>query len=596
MFVTAYDVRAMFGQVKVWFQNRRMKFKRQSRGHVSVDGRSNVDVSPRRSLDDDDDDDVECVDEQRRTHGTSTVTSRSASPAVDSTTTDYCSLVVGDTRTTADRSNESLLLSSQRTSLDNDEPTPARCSDDDALRRDVSCLGDHERVGGVADQPATDFSADDANRISGAASQTSVVAAVDAVDISGATPSQTENNLARLEIMTCIAGGNVDQRQNAADLRTDSTLRPRCGQDGQAGALSRSSRPAVGRRARATQSRTRNGALNAACAGGVTFDTAALSSSYRHASVFEGDANVKNYVGDLRRESRDISRDLESTVAFPGGTYSGTARCAYADLTADVLFPPGSYRTSAVTDQHQMSQSYGVPADNHFQSALVGRPPSSPALHCNVRAVRNNSDSFTALSLPPPHSASSFPVCDAGWPTWKDWRWNDCASFSESAVDYDEEYFLAGGERVSWRSAVDTRGWSNGGRDAAASDFTRTSFQGTNAARRCQLSTCWSGDYSAVYPCAANFEESYHDGRGDTARSGSYCMPPTSSSRFYDGDCCYSPTSSSLSAIAAADGPEPMRRQSAYQSCKYSGVVDSHCRLYTPDDNGCLPPPFVNKA
>ena len=587
-------------QVKVWFQNRRMKFKRQSRGHMSHDGRSNVDSSPRRSADDDDDDDDEdeCLDERRRVHGTSTVTSRSGSPAVDSTTTDYCSLVAGDARTPADRSNEPLLLSSQQTSLDNDK-THARCSDK-ALRPNVGGHDEHQRVVDVADQPPADPSADDANRKSDTAPQTTV----DAVNVAGVMPSETQNNLARLEIMTCIAGGNVDRRQSTAGLEMDSTLRSR---RGHAGAAARSSRPAGsrcdGRRTRAGHSRTRNGALMAACSNSdrAAFDVSALS-NYRRVSVFDGDSVDKNYVSDFRRECRDTARDLVSRLAFPGSMYSDTAHCLYSDLTDNGSFSLDSYPNNSVSSafqqQRQPSQSFGVPTDSHFQSTVVGTPSSPSAMH----SVR------TDISFPHPliHSAASFPVCDAGWQTWKDWRWNNCASFPANAVDYDEDNVQMSGEYANWRPAVDTRGWTSGGHDAE-NDVIRTSFppnQVMDATRRSQFAAYWSDDCSTGYPCTSSYVVPYYDGSGragsTSSRPANCCsmldMPPTASSRFYDGECCYVPASSSLSTVAAADEQELTPCQSAYQSCKYSRVVDGQCRLYSADDSGCQPPTFVNTA
>jgi len=554
------SVHGVLGQVKVWFQNRRMKFKRQSRGHVSLDA---VDASPRRSADDDDDDDdddVEC-ESRRRVHGPSTVTSRSASPAVDSTTADYCSLAAAE-------------RPSSGTLLQHDETPAVRGLDDDAaLRRDASCLSEHDLV---ADQPATD----DADRVCGATAQSSAVSLVETpVDVASL---QTENNLARLEIMTCIAGG-----AGVVDAATDMTQARRAA-DGasSAGALtSRSSRQ--GRRTRSTQSRTRTAAAAAvaaaaafSAAGGnglVTFDTAAAMSNYRRAAVFDADSKLKNYVSDLRRDSRDFSRDLESTLAFPGGAYSDPARCVYTDLsTGDVLFPAAvGYHASAVTSaafqqQQQMPQSFGVPTDNQFQ--FVVRPPcTSPASHCNVR--NRGDDSFT--SLPPTHSApaASFPVCDAGWQTW---RWNDCGSgggYATTGVDYDDEYYVhvGGGERGGWRSSS----WScQRGADAAP--------------RRCTplaAPSCVIGDGAVpAYPCPA-YDQPYHGGGGG---GGSYC---TSASRFYD-ECCYVPTS-------AAERQETTTTTTRRQSCKYSGGsgVDSQCRLYAPDsDIACVAPPFVNTA
>jgi len=581
-----------------------MKFKRQSRSHISHDSRSNVDSSPRRSADDDDDDDDECVDEPRRDHGTSTVTSRSGSPAVDSTTTDCCSLIAADARTPADRSNDPPLLSSQQTSLDNDE-TP-----DKGLRQNANGHDEQEHVVNVADQPAADMSAYDTNHVSDTAPQLSVMAAADTVNIAGITPPETQNNLARLEIMTCIAGGNVDHHQNTADLQLDSTLRSR---RGQTGAVARSSRPAGsrcdGRRARAAQSRTRHGALTAACSGSGagTFDISALS-NYRRAALFDGDSVDKNYTSEFQRESCDITRDFESTLVFAGRTYSDTARYLYTDLPSDGLFPPDSYPNSSLSlafqQQRQPSLTYGAPADSHLQSTVVRRPSSPPELHCNMTAVRSDSDSFTSFPHPPTHSSPSFQTCDAGWQTWKDWRWNDCASFPASTVDYDNEYELVGGEHVNWRPLVDTRRWTNGGHDVA-NDVIRTSFhphQAMGATRRSQFAAYWNGDCSTAYPCTSNYVMPYYDGSASSTssratNSGSVPgMPPTPSSRFYDAECCYVPASTSLTTVTAADGQELTPCRSVYQSCKYSGVADGHCRLYTADDSSCLPAPFVNTA
>ena len=577
-------------QVKVWFQNRRMKFKRQSRGQISQDGRSNVDSSPRRSADDDDDDD-ECVDERQRLHGTSTVTSRSGSPAVDSTTTDYCSLATADVKTPVDRCNEPSLLSSQQSSLENDE-TPVHSSDK-AHGEYVVGHSEHKHVVNITDQPATDLSADDTTKNSDTLPPTSVVDTVNTVS------SDTQNNLARLEIMTSIAGGSIDHHQNIAGLQMDSTLRPRRGHAG-------SSRPTGsrcdGRRARAVQSRTRNSELMVACGGG-TFDISALS-NYRRAPVFD-----KNYVSECRRESRDITRDLESTLAFPGGAYTGTARCLYNGLAADGLITSNSYPGSSISStfpQQRPSQSYVTPVDSQFQSTVVRGSSSSPGLHCSVTAVRGDSDGFNSFPHPPVHSATSLPVCDAGWQTWKNWRWNDCASFPASAVDYDDECFVLSGEHVNWRSSVDTRRWTNDGHDVA-NDVVRTSFppnRATGATRRSQLAAYWSGDCSSGYPSASNYVMPCYDGSGIAGSSSSraaHCypvpgMPPTASSRFYEEECCYMPTSTSLSTVVVADGQELRPCQSAYQSCKYSGVVDGRCRLYTTDDSSCLAPPFVNTA
>ena len=550
-----------------------MKFKRQSRGHIS-----HVDSSPQRSADDDDDDD-ECADEQRRLHGTSTVTSRSGSPAVDSTTTDCCSVSGGDARTP----NEPSLPSSQQTPLENDETPTVQCSDKSTRLSD-------DQVVNVADERATDPPADDANREPDTTPRASVVAAADTVN---ATPSETQNNLARLEIMTCIAGGDVDHCQNIVGLQSP---RPR---RGHASAVARPSRPAGsrcdGRRARAAQSRARSIALMAgygsgACGG--NFDV----SDYRRASVFNGNSVDRNYISDFRRQSRDIARNLESTLAFPGSTYSDTARCLYTDLTASSLFLSDSYPGNAVTSafqqqqQQQSFESYAAPADNHFQSSVVGRP-SPPALPCHVTTVGTDSDSFKPL---PRHSAASFATGETAWQTWKDWRWNDGASFPANAVDYDDDNVL---EQVNWRSPVDRRDWTNGASDFT-SDVIRTSFppnQTADATRRSQLAAYWNGGCSTVYPCTSNYGVPYYD----VSRAANYCsvtgLPPTAeSSRFYDGaECCYAPASSSLStAAAAADGQELTPCQSGYQSCKYSGVVDSHCRLYPADGA----PPFVNTA
>jgi len=561
-----------------------MKYKRQSRGHVS-----HADSSPRRSADDDDDDDDdECVDERRRAHGTSTVTSRSGSPAVDSTT-DCCSLTADDVRTPADRSNEPSLLSAQQSSLDNDE-TPTRCSDKTQRQ------SEHEHVSNVADLPTGDLSASDCNT----APQTSVLATADTVNIASITPSDTQNNLARLEIMTCIAGGDVDHRQNTAGLQMDATMRPRRGHAG--GAVARSTRATNsrcdGRRVRAAgHSKTRNGALTAACSA-----TDALA-NYRCASIFNGDSVHRNCVSEFRRESHDITRDLESTLGFPGGTYSDAARYLYSDLTADGLFTSDGYPNSSVSlvyqQQQPPSQSYGAPNDSHFQSAaVVGRPSSPPALHCNVTSVRSDRDSFTSFPYPPIHSAASLPVCDSGWQTWKDWRWNDCTSFPASVVDYDDEYSLhVSGEHVNWRPSVDTRGWTNSGHDIG-NDVIRTSLpanQAMGATRR----SYWSGDCtSSGYRCTSNYGMPYYDGSSASSRASANCcsvsaMPPTSSSRFYDGQYCYMPASNSLSAGGAAEALELTPCQSVYQSCKYSGVVD---RQYSAGDSSCIPQAFVNTA
>ena len=549
---------------------------------------SHADSSPRRSADDDDDeDDDECVDERRRVHGTSTVTSRSGSPAVDSTT-DCCSLAAGDVRTPVDRSNEPSLLSVPQTSLDNDE-TPARCSDKPQRE------SEHDDVVNVADLPTVDRSATDCDT----APQTSVLPTTDTVNVADITPD-TQNNLARLEIMTCIAGGNVDHRQNTAALQMDTTLRPRRGHAG--ASVARSMRPVNGRcdgrRARAGHSRTRNGALTAACS------VSDALANYRCASIFNGDSVNRNCVSEFRRDSRDITRDLESTLAFAGSTYSDTARYMYSDLTADSLFSSDSYpvnSVSSVYQQHQQqqpSQSYGAPNDSRFQSATVaGRPSSPPSLHCNVTSVRSDGDSFTSFPYPPIHSAASFPVCDPGWQTWKDWRWNDCASFPASVFDYDDEYLLqVSGDHVNWRPSVDTRGWTNGGHDIG-NDVIRTSLpanQVMGATRR----SYWSGDCSSGYRCTSNYVMPYYDGSSASSRAtANCCMPPTAASRFYDGQCCYVPASTSLSAGGAADGQELTPCQSVYQSCKYSGVVDGQCRQYSADESGCsLPPAFVNSA
>jgi len=553
-----------------------MKYKRQSRGHVS-----HADSSPRRSADDDDDDDDDddCVDERRHVHGTSTVTSRSGSPAVDSTT-DCCSLTPGDVRTPADPS----LLGAQQSSLDNDE-TPSRCSEKTPRQ------SEHELVVNVADLPTADLSASDCDTLP----QTSVLASADTVNVANITPSDTQNNLARLEIMTCIAGGSVEHRQNTTGLQMDATLRPRRGHAG--GAVARSTRATNsrcdGRRVRAAgHSRTRNGAITAACSA-----TDALA-KYRCASIFNGDSVHRNCVSEFRRESHDITRDLESTLGFPGGTYNDTARYLYSDLTADGLFSSDGYpnsSASSVYQQHQQppSQSYGAPNDSHFQSAaVVGRPSSPPALHCNVTSVRSDGDSFTSFPYPPIHSSASFPVCDSGWQTWKDWRWNDCASFPASVVDYDDEYLL---QVNDWRPSVDTRGWTNSGNDVI-----RTSLP-PNQAMAATRRSYWSGDCSSGYRCTSNYGMPYYDGSGVSSRAPANCcsvsaMPPTASSRFYDGQCRYMPASTSLSAGSAADAQELTPCQSVYQSCKYSGVVDGQCRQYSADDSSCLPPAFVNSA
>ena len=544
-----------------------MKFKRQSRGHISHDGRSNVDSSPQRSVDDDDDDDDDgCVDERPRVHGTSTVTSRSGSPAVDSTTTDYCSVTAGDARTPTDRSNEPSLLSSQQTLLENDE-SRLHCSEK-ALKQNVCSKDEPDHVVTVAGQPTTDLSADVTSRVSDTTSQTSVVVAADTANLS---PADTENNLARLEIMTCIAGGNVNHCQNIAGLQTPRSRR---------GGVARSSRPSSsrcdGRRARAVQSRTRSIALMAGYDGssGATFDMSGVS-AYRRGSVFNGDSVDKNYVSDFRRQSCDIARDLESTLAFPGSTYTDTTRCLYTDGR----FLSDSYPVNAF--QHQQPfESH----DNRFPSALVRRPSSPSTLHCNVTAVCSDGDSFKPLQHPPIHSSASFPVCDTAGQTWKDSRWNDCASFPANAVDCDDDNVLVSGERVSWKRSIDTRGWTNVSRDV-------TSFppnQAMDATRRSQLAAYWNDDCSTGYPYTSNFVMPYYDDNGGASstgiRTGNYCsVPTTESSRFYDSECCYATPSTFLSSVAAADGQELMSCQAAYQSCKYSGVADGQCRLYTAD-------------
>ena len=587
-------------QVKVWFQNRRMKFKRQSRGHVSHDVRSHVDSSPRR-FDDDDDDDEECVDERRRVQGTSAVTSRSGSPAVDSTTTDYCSLTAGDNRTPTERSSEPpvSLLGSQQASLEKEEKA-LRCVDD-APRQDVANRDETGHVFSSVDQPAADLSADVTNQISGT---TPVLAQADTVDVAAGMSSETENNLARLEIMTCIAGGNLNRPQNTAgpQLESAATLRPRRG--GPACAMARSSRPAGGgrsdgRRARAAQSRTRSGALTAACSGGaVTLVISSAMSNYRRPPVLDSDSGDNNYNSDSRRESRDITRDLESTLAFQGGSYSDTPRCVYTDLTTNGRFPSEGYPASAVAPAYRQQPpvSYGTPFNGHFQSTVVDRSSSSPVLNCNVSLFRDSSDSFTSLPLPPPHSAASFPVCDGRWQTWKDWRWNDCASFPASAVDYDDDYSLVGVgggvDHVNCSPSVDTRFWTNSGHDVR-NDVIRTSFpadQTVNATtRRSQLAAAyWGSDCSAGVHPFNGVMSSYYEGCGSAdstcSRPVNYnCsstagFPPSASSGFYDSECCYVPASASLSATAAADGQASMApRQSVYQSCKYSAVVDGQC-------------------
>jgi len=560
-----------------------MKFKRQSRGHISHDGRSNVDSSPQRSVDDDDDVDDECVDERRRVHGTSTVTSRSGSPAVDSTTTDYCSsLTAGDARTPADRSNEPSLLSSQQTSLENDE-TRLHCSDK-PLRENVCSNDEPDHVVIVADQPTADVSADITSRVSDTTPQSSLVVSA---DIANMSPADTQNNLARLEIMTCIAGGNVNHCENIAGLQTPRSRR------GHTGGVARSSRPASnrcdGRRARAVQSRTRSIALMAGydASSRGTFNMYDVS-AYRRGSIFNGNSVDKNCVSDFQRQSCDISRDLESTFAFPAGTYTDTTRCLYTDGR----FLSDSYPANAF-QQQQPFESY----DNRFQSAVVRRPSSPSTLHCNVTAVCSVSDNFKPLPHPPIHSAAaaSFPVCDTTWQTWKDWRWNDCARFPANAVDCDDDKVLVSGERVNWKRSIDTRGWTNDGRDVS-----RTSFplnQAMDATRQSQLAAYWNGDCATEYPCTSNIMMPYYGVSGCAGTAGSKtsncCSVPTSeSSRFYDGECCYAPPSSFLSSVAAADGQELMSCQSAYQSCKYSGVVDGQYRLYTADGA----PSFVNTA
>lgn len=508
-----------------------------------------MDSSPRRSSVDDNEDDVDEVDERRLTQGTSTVTSRSGSPAVDSTTTDYCSLIAGDTKTPpADRSNEP-----------QHDDTAVLCSDEAASRQDVSSHSEHEH-------PTVDH---DVNRISG---MTSVVAAAaDTVEVVETPPSETENNLARLEIMTCIAGGNVDQRHNSSALQVDFSLRPRRGHGGLARS-STTSRTAGGRRARPTQSRTRNSTLMAACGRNGRPTVTCDMSSYRTASLFDGSGTAadKNYVDDLRQESRDISRGLEPTLAFPGSTYTDTGRCLYADLTADGLFPSEVYPHSpdvTAAGFHQLPRPYAVPTDNHFRTP-----------------VRNCGDRFTPFPLPTSHSSASFPVCNAaGLPTWKDWRWNDCGQ--ASAVDYDDQCFVVDEQFGCRPSSVETRaGWTNRLHDVRYDVDRRTS---STLTRRCE-STCCRGD------CPVAEYVPY----GHSDRVMSQCsMVAMPSSRFYDSQCCYVPTSNSLFTAAEAGGHELMPRQSSYQSCKYSGVADAHCRQYnTTDDSACLQPPFVNTA
>jgi len=155
---------------------------------VSHDAHSNVedDSSPQRLADDDDDDDDDCV---RRVHGTSAVTSRSGSPAVDSTTADYCT-VTADARTpttSEQRSNEptSLLVGCQPTSLDGAVETP--CSADKAPRHQQNVFSMHDDE---VDQPATILHpADDTATLQ----TTSVLAATaDTVNVCTTPPSDTQ--------------------------------------------------------------------------------------------------------------------------------------------------------------------------------------------------------------------------------------------------------------------------------------------------------------------------------------------------------------------------------------------------------------------
>jgi len=544
---------------------------------MSHDG--HVDSSPRR--DDDDDDDDECVDAQRRrVDGTSTVTSRSGSPAVDSTTTDYCSpsAATGDV---ADRSNEtSSCLGSQR---DGDD-TPARCTDKPARQNDVV---------NVADQPLVDQSqsqsADEKNMLCDREPQTSLMTTDDITP-----PSGTQNNLARLEIMTCIAGGNVDQRQNTVlGLQIDSTLRVRRGQTSTLAArlsIPPASGRCDGRRARAGQRRTRTGALMATCGGGGigVFDSSVLS-TYKRAASHTVDSNC---VTEFQRECSDTARDFESPPVFPSGPYIDTTRCLYSDLTTDSMFPSDSYTHNSVSSafQHQQPPPPCQSYDSHFQSAVVRRPSSLPTSHCSVRS---DSDSFTSFPHATVHSETSFPICEAGWQTWKDWIWSDCSS-----VDYDDNYLLVSGDRVNWRSSVDTRGWTNGGHDLVQTPL--PVHQALDASRP----SYWSNDSCSTYQSTPSYVMQYYDS-GSSASSRlvasdncSAVMPSTASSRFYDTACRYVPQSTSLSTLGAADLPELTPCQSVYQSsCKYSGVADGHCRLYTADDGACLnAPAFVNTA
>jgi len=434
------------------------------------------------------------------------------------------------------------------------------------------------------DRDASELCADDTARVG--CVTTSVVAsgssaAAEAFDVA----ADTENNLARLEIMTSIAGGGGGTDRQNADTRP-----PR-----RSPAAKPSRSTPGGRRSRAPQSRTRPSSNLLAPYGGAIFDA---MSTYKR--VFDGDS--ADFV-DLRRDSRDISQDLDSSLPFPGvGTYSNDAgRCLHPDLTADGLFPPDGYQTGATTSefqQHQrLSQSYASQSENQrFQVAAGTRPPSCH----HATLVRDSSCSnFTSLQLPPPSDAPFLTTCDSGgWPAWaKDRRWNKYAGgFSTNAVDFDDSYLPVAGDHVTWRRSVDACAWATGtgGGHDVRNDVIRATYHlnpGVNSTWKCES---WNGDCSAGDPRTYNYVmPPYYDRvDGSCDRTVQHRSVPALS-RFYNvtGECCYVPTSTSMSPAVATVGQEMIPRQSAYQSCKYSGVVDGQ---YTADESGCLSLPFVN--